>query len=136
MKTFLPIILIVTMLFIQPGDAFFPRIIPPTTTTQRVEVKESFKVGIEKAIKAARKADTITLKQAKQLRNACHAPAFIEAAHEVAIIQIAFSGIESPDVPVDADGRIQVAGINWEGLALFMEKLIPLIIKLIEAFGI
>jgi len=52
------------------------------------------------------------------------------------VTQVAFSGIESSDVPIDADGVVQVEGINWEGLALFLEKLIPLILALLKAFGV
>jgi hypothetical protein len=136
MRTFLPVALIVAMLFIQPSDAFFPKLPPTPAPVQRVEVNDSFKSSLVKAIQAARQSDKITAKEALKLRIACMSPAFVERAHELAVVQIAFSGEESSSVPMSADGVVQVASINWEGLAKFMEVFIPLLITLLKAFGI
>jgi hypothetical protein len=102
-----------------------------------VQVAEDpFRKSLVKAIADARKKGTINLRDAVKLRVAMMSPAFVERAQELAVTQVAFSGIESADVPIDADGMVQVEGINWEGLALFLEKLIPLILSLLKAFGV
>lgn len=98
--------------------------------------EDPFRKSLIKAIADARKKGTINLRDAVKLRVATLSPAFIERAQELAVTQVAFSGIESSDVPMDADGVVQVEGINWEGLALFLEKLIPLILSLLKAFGV
>lgn len=135
MKTFLPVALIVAFLFVQPSDAYFPKL-PPTAVVQKTEVKESFKANLVKAIQSSRQAGKITAKEALQLRIACLSPAFVERAHELAVVQIAFSGEVSADVPMSADGMVQVGDINWDGLIKFMEAFIPLLITLLKAFGI
>jgi hypothetical protein len=97
---------------------------------------DPFRKTLAKAIADARKKGTINLRDAVKLRVAMMSPAFIERAKELAVTQVAFSGIESEDVPIDADGAIEVDGINWEGLAVFLEKLVPLILALLKAFGV
>lgn len=99
-------------------------------------VEDPFRKSLIKAISDARKKGTINLRDAVKLRVATLSPAFMERAQELAVTQVAFSGIESENVPMDADGMVQVEGINWEGLALFLEKLIPLILSLLKAFGV
>lgn len=67
-----------------------------------------------------------------RLRVATLSPAFLEHAQDLAIVQMAFSG---DDVPTNDDGVIDAGSIDWEGLALFLEKLIPLILRLIDALA-
>jgi hypothetical protein len=98
--------------------------------------EDPFRKSLVKAIAEARKKGTINLRDSVKLRVATLSPAFLERAQELAVTQVAFSGIESSDVPMDADGVIQVEGINWEGLAAFLEKLVPLILALLKAFGV
>jgi len=83
----------------------------------------------------ARKAGKITVVEAAKLRTATLSPAFVERAHDLAVTQIAFSGEVNENVPVNAEGAVQVEGINWEGLTKFMEALVPLLIMLLKAFG-
>ena len=68
-----------------------------------------------------------------RLRVAMMSPAFREHAKELALVQMAASGSEN--VPMTELGTIDEAAIDWEGLGAFIEKLIPLIIKLIEAIA-
>lgn len=96
----------------------------------------TFKSALLKGITSARKAGNITVFQALRLRIACMSPAFVERAEELAVVQIAFSGQESEQVPVNDDGSIDVAGINWEGLIKFMEAFIPLLLSLLQALGV
>jgi hypothetical protein len=97
---------------------------------------ESFKSELAKAINTQRKAGKISFRDAIKLRVAMLSPAFVERAHELAVTQVAFSGEASDAVPMDAEGVIQVEGINWEGLTKFLEAIIPLILTLIKAFGV
>ena len=48
---------------------------------------------------------------------------------------MAASGQESKAVPLNGDGRIIVAQIDWDALISFIERLIPLIAKLLEIFA-
>ena len=104
--------------------------------TQPVKVAESFKPSLLKAIGEGRKAGKISVRDAVRLRVACLSPAFVERAHELAVTQMAFSGESSDSVPMDDEGMIQAEGINWEGLAKFLEAFIPLLITLLKAFGL
>lgn len=98
-------------------------------------VDAGFRKELAKAIQTARKAGKIDVRQALKLRVAMLSPAFVEQAKELAVVQIAFSGESSEHVPVSPDGVVQVAGINWEGLAKFLEAFLPLLLSLLEAFG-
>ena len=101
-----------------------------------VPVRDVFKAELVKAVSLSRKAGKITARDAVKLRVAMLSPAFVERAHELAVMQVAFSGEASDAVPVDEDGMIQVEGINWEGLAQFLEVFVPLLINLLKAFGL
>jgi hypothetical protein len=119
-----------------------PKVSIPSHVLAQVDDKpkavaeDPFRKSLTKAIADSRKKGTINFRDAVKLRVAMMSPAFVEKAKELAVTQVAFSGIESPDVPMDADGVIQVEGINWEGLAAFLEKLMPLILALLKAFGV
>lgn len=102
---------------------------------ERTEVRSEFKKSLLDAISAARRADKITLREAVQLRVACISPAFVERAQNLAVTQLAFSGEASEHIPTE-NGVIQVEGINWEGLAKFLEVFIPLLVTLLKAFGL
>jgi len=100
------------------------------------QVRDVFKSSLIKAAVEARKAGKITARDAVKLRVAMLSPAFVERAHELAVTQMAFSGEVSDAVPMSDEGIIQVEGINWEGLAKFLEAFIPLLITLLKAFGL
>lgn len=104
--------------------------------TQPTKVAENFKPSLLKAIVEGRKAGKISVRDAVKLRVACLSPAFVERAHELAVTQMAFNGEASTAVPMDDEGMIQTEGINWEGLAKFLEAFIPLLITLLKAFGL
>ena len=106
------------------------------TTSAPVKVSESFRTSLRKAIVEARKAGKITLRDATRLRVACLSPAFLERAQELAVVQIAASGEPSDSVPLNDEGMVEVEGINWDGLAKFLEVFVPLLITLLKAFGL
>ena len=103
--------------------------------SQPVKVADSFRPSLLKAIAEGRKSGKLSVRDAVKLRVACLSPAFVERAHELAVTQMAFSGESSEFVPIDDDGMIESQGINWEGLAKFLEAFIPLLITLLKAFG-
>lgn len=69
------------------------------------------------------------------LRVAMFSPAFRAHCENVSVIQMSASGVESDQAPIGDDGKINRAGINWEGLTAFLEKMIPIFLTLAKAFG-
>jgi hypothetical protein len=68
-----------------------------------------------------------------RLRLAMMSPAFRQHAEDLAIIQMAASGSDS--VTLTDTGKIDRASIDWEKFLAFLEKLIPIILQLIDAFS-
>lgn len=101
-----------------------------------VTARDSFRSALAKAINRERKAGKINLRDAVKLRVAMLSPAFVERAHDLAVAQVAFSGVSDAAVPMSEDGVVQVDGINWDGLSKFLETIIPLLITLLRAFGV
>jgi hypothetical protein len=100
------------------------------------EVQESFRRNLAKAIAGARKEGKINARDAVKLRVSMLSPAFVERAQELAVTQMAFSGEASEHMPVDDEGVVQADGINWDGLLKFLEAFIPLLLTLLERFGL
>jgi len=91
-----------------------------------------FRSALLKSAQEAAKKGELRRIDVIRLRVATLSPAFLERAQELAVIQMALSGDE---VPTDADGKIEVSRIDWEGLIAFLERLVPLILKLIDLFA-
>ena len=94
----------------------------------RVPKRTAFQKELVKAVRAQRKAKNLSAAQAIRLRVAITSPAFAKRAEDLAVIQMAFSD----DVPRTETGAIDRAGINWEGLAKFLQALLPLLLQLLE----
>jgi hypothetical protein len=113
--------------FAQFGTA--PSFAPPVQ--DEIEVKEAaagdtFHRNVIRAAVKAQRNGTITRKQLIRLRVAMISPAFREQAKEMATIQMSASG--------NADKIPRIGeNIDWDALLAFIEKLIPLILQLIEA---
>jgi hypothetical protein len=100
------------------------------------EVKRSdFSKEVVKAAVAAQRKGEISRLELVRLRVAMISPAFRAKVEDLAVVQIAASG-EEGGFSVDEDGNIIRETIDWDGLAAFLEKLIPLILMLIKAFGV
>ena len=99
-----------------------------------VEGGKFHKAVIQAAIKA-QKAGTISRIELVKLRVAMLAPSFRQRAEDLALIQVAASDEESPFTLTD-DGTIDRTAIDWDGFAAFLEKLLPLILALLKAFGV
>jgi hypothetical protein len=94
--------------------------------------QNKFRAALLKAAQASAKSGELKRLDVIRLRVATLSPAFLKQAQELAVIQMSFSG---EDVPTDADGKIEVNRIDWEGLITFLERLLPLILKLIDLFA-
>jgi hypothetical protein len=102
-----------------------------------VETSEKgFRRSLLKAISDARKAKTITPREALRLRVASFSPAFLEQAEELCIVQMAMSEEGQDYLKMSADGTIDKTAIDWEGLAGFLERIIPILLQLFKAFGL
>lgn len=110
---------------------------PPKTAATVFEVAEAGDNKFHRAvIKAAIKlVDEKKMRRVEliRLRVAMMSPAFRQQAEDLAIIQMSASG--EGDDPRDESGRIDRAAIDWDAIIAFIEKLIPLIMRLIDAFS-
>jgi hypothetical protein len=107
-----------------------------------VEVRDSDDKFHRSVIKAAQKLvrdKKLSRLDMVKLRMAMLSPAFREKAQELAVLQMTCSGSDligtNPALPVDDDGTLIVASIDWDAIIAFIEKLIPLIMQLIQIFG-
>ena len=108
-------------------------------TQVKIEVNEAEKPFhrelIRAAVRASKKADSgVSRRDVIRLRVAMLSPAFRERAEELAIVQLYFNGSELPTNP---DGSIAVDEIKWdaEQWEAFLEKLVPIILMLLQIFG-
>lgn len=97
--------------------------------------KDRFRRSLLKAIASARKKGEINGRQAIRLRVASFSPAFLERAEELAVVQMVFSGESDDAIPRTDDGKVDKTSIDWDAFASFLERLLPLILQLISAFG-
>jgi hypothetical protein len=68
-----------------------------------------------------------------RLRFAMMSPAFRKNAEDLAVGQMYWSGVG--EIPMTPDGAVDRAQIDWDAIIAFLEKLIPLLLKLITAIG-
>jgi len=122
---------------IAQDSAKFP---PPVTVNKSMEKNRqptridvgAFGKSVMKAARKAKQKGTITRRQMLRLRVALLSPAFRQHAEDLAVIQMAFSG---EDVPEKTAGGIDRTAIDWEGLAEFLERLVPILLALLDALG-
>jgi len=94
-----------------------------------------FRQSLLRAASEAAKSGEIRRVDVIKLRVASLSPAFLEQAQQLAVIQMSMSGEDLGNLPIDDDGKIEVSRIDWEGLITFLERLIPLILKMIDLFA-
>jgi len=88
-----------------------------------------FRSALLKAAQEAAKKGELKRIDVVRLRVATLSPAFLERAEMLAKVQMSASG---DDIPVDEDGRIEIR--DWEAFLQFLVKLLPLLLKLLDAF--
>lgn len=104
----------------------------PVVATEVAAGDNFHRAVIETAVKQVR-AGKMRRAELIKLRVAMLSPAFRNAAEDLAVTQMAASGSEG--IPLTEDGLIDRASIDWDAVLAFIEKLIPLILKLMEIFG-
>lgn len=100
------------------------------------EVK--FHRAVLKAAAQAAKDGKIERAKVFRLRVAMLSPAFRKRAMELAKVQMAASDSEaigSDALPVDENGKLIEAAIDWDKLASFLERLLPILLQLLEALS-
>jgi hypothetical protein len=106
---------------------------PSTAVAQSPVVEEvsnnKFRSALLKAAQEAAKKGELKRIDVVRLRVATLSPAFLERAEMLAKVQMSASG---EDIPVDEDGRIEIR--DWEAFLQFLVKLLPLLLKLLDAF--
>jgi hypothetical protein len=88
-----------------------------------------FRQALLKAAQEAAKKGELKRIDVVRLRVATLSPAFLERAEMLAKVQMSASG---EDIPVNEDGRIEIR--DWEAFLQFLVKLLPLLLKLLDAF--
>jgi hypothetical protein len=95
-----------------------------------------FRGELRKAIREARKANSIDARTAFKLQTMTFSPAFVAAAQELAVAQMVLSGQNPEKIPLDEDGRVDVAGINWAELGKFLQLLLPILLEFLKGLGL
>jgi hypothetical protein len=98
------------------------------------KARSEISVELVKAATALQRKGEITRIQLVRLRVAMLSPAFRQKVEDLAVVQMSASGEDGP-FEVDENGEIRRETIDWNGLATFLEKLVPLVLALIKAFG-
>jgi hypothetical protein len=123
-----------------------PELAEITSTTNLVPVpivegvqtasERDFKKALRGAIVQARRENKITVATAIKLRNATYTPIVMESAQDMAIMQMVVSGEADESIPRSADGRVDVAGINWDGLQKFLMAFLPVLLDFLKGLGL
>jgi len=97
---------------------------------------DDFHRAAVRSIRMARKNGTLTARQAVTIRTRLLAPAFRAEIKNLALAQMVFSGDDSRALPFDDDGKIIETAIDWGGFADFLERIWPLVLQLLQSFGL
>jgi len=106
---------------------------PANVETQQAR-GDRFHLALSKAIRASVRKGELSRAKAVRIRVAMLSPAFRKHVENLAVIQMAFSA-DADVLPFNADGKIERANIDWDSFLAFLEKLIPLILQLMDLFG-
>ena len=107
--------------------------ISPVKPSASKTAGNSFRAAMRKATTKARQNGTITVKQALRIKVAMFSPAFRTVAEDLAVIQMAFyDGDDAPELKRTDSGSVDRTAINWEGFLAFLERLIPLLLQLLD----
>lgn len=95
----------------------------------------AFQSSLGKAIRQARKKKAMSVGQSIKLRVALLSPSFRKQAEELAVTQMAFSEM-SGELPRTESGKVDRSKIDWNGFADFLERLLPILLQLIDMFAV
>lgn len=109
----------------------------PLPNAQQSRARSPFNIVMNRAIAKQARAGTITRRQGMRLRIAMLSPAFEREARDLIVTQMYYGVDEAsaPFLPLDADGKVEVGRIDWEAIAAFIERMIPVLLQLLEIFG-
>ena len=94
----------------------------------------SFHRSVLVAMRKSVRAGKMKRVDALRVRVALLSPAYRKHAEDLAVTQMAFSGSDA--VPLNDSGQVERAAIDWTALGDFIERLIPLLLQLLEIFGV
>jgi len=109
-------------------------VLPPPAAPEKTS-ETPLRRAFLQAVRDARKAGTITAKDAVTLRVSSFSPAFMDQGEQVAVTPMVMSGGDEA-LPMSADGTIDRASIPWGNFGAFLQKLLPIILELIKLFGL
>lgn len=143
--TVLSILLVINLPLFAQQESFKAKPLPinkPVVEVPKLETKpvvetnnkQLFRSSLLKAATSAQKKGEINRRDLIKIRVALFSPAFLNKVEDLAVIQMSSSGEDGP-FETSETGEIIRETINWEGLAAFLEKLMPLILALLAAFG-
>lgn len=120
-----------------PAQPIKPTATDSQAVQESIEVREAvaddnFHRGIVKAAHSLFQKGTISRGEYIRFRVAMLSPAFRKHARHVAVTQMAFSGDK---VPETGAGDIDETAIDWNALAEFLEKMVPILLMLLEIFS-
>jgi hypothetical protein len=100
-------------------------------SSQGIKQRRSARQAIIAAAEQAHAACTIDSQQLQAIKLASRSPRMLSRMEDLILTQA--SGAYS--LPMDANGEVVSALVDWDGIAEFITKLMPLILKLIEMFA-
>ena len=98
-----------------------------------IKQRRSSRAAIIAAAEQAHAACTIDSAQLQAIKLASRSPRMLSRMEDLILTQAQASGAYS--LPMDANGDVVAAAVDWDGIAEFITKLMPLILKLIEMFA-
>ena len=122
-------ILVVLAAFLSSTVSLQPSHVEAQSPVVEEVSNNKFRSALLKAAQEAAKKGELKRIDVVRLRVATLSPAFLERAEMLAKVQMSASG---EDVPVDEDGRIEIR--DWDAFLQFLIKLLPLLLKLLDAF--
>lgn len=119
---------------VRPNDV--PIAVAELATFVPMAAEPGFRGQLRGAITDARKLGKIDIRTAVKLQRLTFSPAFVDAAQDLAVTQMVLSGEDPDRIPRTPDGRVDVAGINWDGLGKFLQLLLPFLLEFLKGLGL
>lgn len=112
-----------------------PSILSADMVDAPVEASNGLHRSVIKAAVKMQKEGKLSRLDLIRLRVAMLSPSFRDRVEDLAVVQILSSPVDEVPFDVSEDGSVDRASIDWDKLMSFLERLVPLILILIKAFG-
>jgi hypothetical protein len=117
-------------------DISEPVVVTETQDRQETAGRIKLRAGIIRAGRSAMRKGDISRREFNRIRVATLLPSVMDQVEDAAIMQISASGEDTGDIfECSDDGKINRASIDWDQLAAFLEKLLPIILQIITIFA-